>query len=87
MNDVRVTRMAETITNYSLSLKPGEQVLVLASVPALPLVREFYAAALKAGALPFVRTLHPELDELLYRYGSDEQLKFVPASDRLDLET
>jgi aminopeptidase len=79
--------MAETITSYSLNLKPGEQVLVLASVPALPLVREFYAAALKAGALPFLRTINPELDELLYRYGSDEQLKFVPASDRLDLET
>jgi len=79
--------MAETITKYSLNLKPGEQVLVLASVPALPLVREFFAYALKAGALPFVRTLHPELDEALYRYGSDEQLRFVPASDRLDIET
>ncbi len=87
MNDVRVTRMAETITNYSLNLKVGEQVLVLASVPALPLVREFYAAALKAGALPFLRTLNPELDEVLYRHGSDEQLGFVPASDRLDIET
>ena len=87
MTDPRVVRMAETITNYSLSLKPGEQVLVLASVPALPLVREFYAAALNTGALPFVRTLHPELDELLYRRGSDEQLRFVPASDKLDVET
>ncbi len=79
--------MAETITGYSLNLQPGERVLVLASVPALPLVREFYAAALKAGALPFVRTIHPELDEVLYRYGSDEQLRFVPASDQLDIET
>jgi len=87
MNDVRVFRMAQTIAQYSLSLAPGEQVLVLASVPALPLVREFYAAALGAGALPFVRTLHPELEEVLYRYGSDEQLRFVPASDRLDIET
>ena len=87
MNDVRVLRMAETIARYSLSLKPGEQVLVLASVPALPLVREFYAAALSAGALPFLRTFNPELDEVLYRLGSDEQLRFVPASDRLDIET
>lgn len=87
MNDVRVLRMAETIAKYSLSLKPGEPVLVLASVPALPLVREFYAAALGAGALPYLRTLNPELDEVLYRLGSDEQLRFVPASDRLDVET
>jgi aminopeptidase len=87
MTDSRIVKMAETITKYSLNLKPGEQVLVLASVPALPLVREFYLAALAAGALPFVRTLHPELDEVLYRNGSDEQLRFVPASDRLDIET
>jgi aminopeptidase len=87
MPDSRVAKMAETIARYSLSLKPGEQVLVLASVPALPLVREFYAAALSAGALPFLRTFNPELDEVLYRYGSDEQLRFVPASDRLDIET
>jgi aminopeptidase len=86
MSDPRILKMADTITQYSLNLKPGEQVLVLASVPALPLVREFYAAALKAGSLPFVRTLHPELDEVLYRHGSDEQLGFVPASDRLDIE-
>jgi len=87
MTDLRLAKMAETITRYSLSLKPGEQVLVLASVPALPLVREFYAAALRAGALPFLRTINPELEEVLYRHGSDEQLRFVPASDRLDIET
>jgi aminopeptidase len=79
--------MAEVIARYSLSLKPGEPVLVLTSVPALPLAREFYRQALAAGALPLVRTLHPEFDELLYRFGSDEQLRFVPAADRLDLET
>jgi len=87
VTDPRVVKMAGTITRYSLNLKPGEQVLVLATVPALPLVREFFAAALKAGALPYLRTLNPELDEVLYRYGNDEQLRFVPASDRLDIET
>ncbi|MBN2465507.1 aminopeptidase, partial [candidate division WOR-3 bacterium] len=87
MTDSRLVKMAQTIAQYSLNLKPGEQVLVLASVPALPFVREFFVAALKAGALPFVRTINPELDEVLYRYGSDEQIGFVPASDRLEIET
>jgi len=87
MVDSRLVKMAETIAGYSLSLKPGEQVLVLASVPALPLVREFYVAALKAGAMPFLRPINPEIDEVLYRLGNDEQLRFVPASDRLDIET
>jgi aminopeptidase len=87
MSDPRIVKMADTITQYSLNLQPGEQVLVLASVSALPLVREFLVAALRAGALPFVRTFQPELDEVLYRYGSDEQVAFVPASDRLDIET
>lgn len=87
MVDIRITRMAVTIARYSLALQPGEQVLVLATVPAMPLVREFFRVALEARALPVVRTMHPELEELLYRYGTDEQVRFVPAADRLDIET
>ena len=57
MVDSRLVKMAETIAEYSLSLKPGEQVLVLASVPALPLVAlylvlsEQFIKGLTAGAV------------------------------------
>jgi aminopeptidase len=87
MVDIRVTRMAQTIARYSVSLKPGEQLLILTSVPGLPLAREVHREALALGALPMVRTLHPEIEELLYRHGSDEQVKFVPEYQRQELES
>ena len=87
MNDVRVLKMAQTIAQYSVSLKPGERFLILTSVPSLPLAREIYREALSLGALPVVRTLHPELDELLYRRGNDDQVRFVPEYEKQELES
>jgi aminopeptidase len=87
MIDSRVARMAQTIAQYSVSLKPGERFLILTSVPGLPLAREVYREALALGALPVVRTLHPQLDELLYRCGNDDQVKFVPEYEKQELES
>jgi aminopeptidase len=86
MPDSRVVKMAQTIARYSVNLKPGERFLILSSVPGMPLAREVFREALALGALPVVRTLHPELDEMLYRHGSDEQLKFVPEYELQELE-
>jgi aminopeptidase len=86
MNDSRVLKMARAIAHYSLSLKNGERFLILTSVPGLPLAREVYREALALGAFPIVRTLHPEMDELLYRYGNDDQVKFVPEYEKQELE-
>jgi aminopeptidase len=79
--------MAQTIARYSVSLKPGERFLILTSVPGLALAMEVYREALALGALPVVRTLHPEIDELLYRHGSDDQVKFVPEYEKQELES
>jgi aminopeptidase len=87
MIDTRVAKMARTIVRYSVSLKRGERFLILTSVPGLPLAREVYREALALGALPVVRTMHPELEELLYRCGNDEQVKFVPEYERQELES
>jgi len=87
MTDGRVMKMAQTIAQYSVSLKPGERFLILTSVPGLPLAREVYREALALGALPAVRALLPEIDELLYRRGSDDQIKFVPEYEVQELES
>ena len=87
MTDTRVVKMAQTIARYSLGLKPGELLAILTSVPGLTLAKEVYREALALGALPVVRTLHPEFDEVLYRYGNDEQVKLVPEYEKQELET
>jgi aminopeptidase len=86
MTDSRVVKMAEVIARYSLGLKPRETVLILTTVPALPLAQEVYREALASGALATVRTLHAELDEVLFRHASDEQLRFVPEYEKQELE-
>jgi aminopeptidase len=87
MADTRIVNMAQTIARYSVSLRSGERFLILTSVPGLPLAAEVYREALALGALPVVRTLHPELDELLYRHGTDDQVKFVPEYEKQELES
>jgi aminopeptidase len=79
--------MADVIVRYSVALKPGEQVLIVTSVPGFPLAREVFRAALAAGAHPVVRTSHPELEETLLRHGNDDQLRFVPETDRREIDT
>ena len=87
MVDSHVVKMAQTIARYCVSLKPGERFLILTSVPGLALAAEVYREALALGSLPAVRTLHPELDELLYRHGNDDQVRFVPECEKQELES
>jgi aminopeptidase len=87
MTDNRLEKMAETIARHSLALRAGDLLLVQTEPAGLPLVREVYRRALAAGANPLVRTRHPELEEMLCRFGTDEQLAFTPESARVDAES
>lgn len=78
MIDPRVVKMAETLINYSLSIKPGDKLIIYGTPAGAPLVTEAYRAALRAGGLPVVRIALPGLDEILFAEGSDEQLRFLP---------
>jgi len=86
MTDIRVFRMAQTIAQYSLNLQPRDHLAILTTIPGLPLAREVYRQALGLGAFPAVETLHPDLEELLYRHGNDEQVTFVPEYRKAELE-
>lgn len=87
MKDPRVEKMASVICGYSLSLKPGDRLAILAMPDGMALARAVFARALALGALPHLRLLDPDLDEILYRHGSDEQLRHVPEFERVELET
>ena len=86
MADPRHRKMAEVLVRYSLALKPGDKVLIRAPFLAAPLVREVYAEALRAGAHPEVRMELAGLDELKLREASDEQLAFLPETERHAIE-
>jgi len=87
MNDLRTTKLAELLVEYSVAVQPGDKVVINGGTEAGPLLREVYAAVLKAGGFPLVMTALPGMDEILYRYATDEQLRFVAPPVKAIMET
>src|SRR5262245_13799980 len=86
MADPRVAKLAQVLVRYSLKLKPGQLFRINASDVSAPLVRELYREALLAGAHPLTRISIEGLDELFFKYGTDEQLRYIPDFSRQELE-
>jgi len=77
MTDVRVERLARLIVDYSVGIKPGDQVVLRASPDAAPLILELYREAIGRGAhvLPMIDM--PGLRPILLKEGNDEQLQYL----------
>jgi aminopeptidase len=87
MSDIRVEKLADLLVNYSVGVKPGDKVAIQGEVLAEPLLKEIYIKVLQAGGNPYVLTSLNGLDELFFRYASDEQIKHVPPPTKLIMET
>ena len=86
MTDPRVSKLADVLTRYCLELKPGQLFRIEGLYLAEPLMREVYRSALLAGAHPFTRVGLSGMEPLRYRHSTDEQLTFVPALERREIE-
>ncbi len=86
MADTRLARLAHLLVTYSLRLRPGDLLQINTTPLAAPLVREVYREALLAGAHPYTRISLPETQELLLKYGSDEQLAYIPKTTAQEME-
>jgi aminopeptidase len=87
VTDPRTARLAEVLVDYSVAVQPGDKVLVRGGAAAAPLLRSIYVEVLQAGGHPLMMVNLPETEELLFRYGSDEQVQHVPEPQRLIMET
>ncbi|MCL2149884.1 MAG: aminopeptidase [Dehalococcoidia bacterium] len=86
MADIRIEKLAELLVGYSVGVKPGDKVAIVAPAIAAPLTRAIYAKVLQAGGFPWVMASSADTMELLYRYGSREQLEYVHEGQRLITE-
>lgn len=78
MVDPRVSNLAKLIVNYCVDLKKGEEVVVNATVEAVPLVRELMRYIVEAGAYPVIINLSDEsITEAFYKYAPKEVLEHV----------
>ncbi|MCM8746487.1 aminopeptidase [Thermomicrobium sp. CFH 73360] len=86
MTDPRITQWAKVLVDYSLAVQP-EQLVVISGTPlAAPLIREVFRLVLERGAYPVVQVTLPGLAEILFKEGSDRQLRFISPDERLGPE-
>ena len=78
MADIRVEKLADLLVNYSVAVKPGDKVVIQGETGGEPLIKAVFTKVLQAGGLPYVMASLPGMEELVYKYGNDKQLQFVP---------
>ena len=78
--DKRWQQLGELLVTYSAAVQAGEKVMIaMGEVETLPLVQAIYTACVQAGAFPQVQFLSETLRHALLKYGTHEQLTWLPA--------
>ncbi|KAB8141171.1 aminopeptidase [Chloroflexia bacterium SDU3-3] len=77
MADPRMEKLAATLVNYCVAVKPGDWVVVNGDVIALPLVTEVVREVVKAGGNPTITLSDSRLTEARLEHASDEQLSWI----------
>jgi aminopeptidase len=86
VSDIRIAKLAKVLVHYSLGVKRGQWVRIEGSTVAAELISAAYLEVLKAGGYPMTRVSLPGLAPLALKYSSEEQLKFIPPSAKLENE-
>ena len=86
MGDPVLRSYANILVNYSAAVKKGETVLLRGNPEAAPLVKEVYAALLRAGSHPRVKVGLDELETVFYELASDDQIDHLGEIDRFEAE-
>jgi aminopeptidase len=86
MRDPRVERLAELVAGYSLGVGSGQVMRINGEDSALPLATALFRAGLRRGALPYLNVNPSGLDEILFAEANEEQLAYIPESERVQTE-
>jgi aminopeptidase len=70
-------RLAKLAINYSLNIEKGDRIIVTGPAFAKDLFQAIYVEILKVGAHPLLFPNIEGLDELKYKYSSEEQLLYI----------
>jgi aminopeptidase len=81
--DPRIEKLASLLINYSLEIKPGQQLVVYSNHLAEELILPVYVEALRAGANVFLALSLPEAQAVFYKFASDTQLDYVSPIQKL----
>lgn len=84
MADLILEKFAKTVVRYSLDTRPGDLFIIRTTTLAIPLVREVYAEALRAGANPLIRLAFDGQEDLFMREASKRQLAWVSPTEKME---
>jgi aminopeptidase len=77
MIDSRVVNLAKVLTEYSVAVRPGDQVAIMGPSAGAPLMRELYRQVLMQGGHPLILADLAGIQPIFFRTASEEQLRFV----------
>jgi aminopeptidase len=86
MADIRLQRMAKVLVHYSIGVRKGDRMAIRAQPVAAPLLLEIVREALRAGGHPELFLTLPGVSEIAFQEASDEQLRYIPAAQRMIIE-
>lgn len=81
MRDQRLDKLADVLVRYSTRVKKNDLVEIRADPIAMPLIAAVYESVVKAGGHCVFVARSTELEEILVRHGSPDQLSFVSPLD------
>ena len=85
--DKRWKQLGEVLVHYSAEVKSGGRIMIaMGELESFPLVHAVYEAAIKAGAFPQVQFLSETLRRSVLKYGTSEQLRWVPEIEAYGME-
>ena len=76
-------KYASILTDYSVRVSKGEEVVIRGTVEALPLLREIYKAVMLRGAYPTLLIGDDTLLEVFYKHATEDHLKHVSPVTRV----
>jgi aminopeptidase len=86
MIDPRITRLADTLVNYSCAVKPGEKILIEAIDVPHEFTTECVRIAAEKDAMPLVLLKSNQVDRVLRAHASREQFELIARVEKLQME-
>ena len=84
MADPRITKLANVLVDYSVSVQPGDWVMINAHTLAEPLTEQVLKAVLQAGGNPTLLLSSDVLEETYLRFSDQDQLQWIsPTTEML----
>ncbi|NMB96230.1 MAG: aminopeptidase, partial [Clostridiaceae bacterium] len=74
MKDPRIEKLANMLINYSIELKPGENILIETTGEGIDLTKALIKEVYKVGGVPFITIKNNEVNRVLFENCTVEQM-------------